>query len=70
MEEEIFFGTLSIFTFVTLPNGRQKRATLASIPCDYSDRKDVLIAFRMANPSHAEGMYIGARFNFSEGVSD
>jgi hypothetical protein len=67
--KESFFGTLSVFTFVTLPNGREKRVTLANIPCDYSERKDVFLAFKVANPSHAEGMHLGARFAYSEWVS-
>lgn len=39
------FGTLSIFMFVTLPNGRYKRASLASIPCEYSEREAVFRQF-------------------------
>ena len=31
------FGSLSIFMFVTLPNGRDKRVSLASIPCERVD---------------------------------
>jgi hypothetical protein len=67
--QENLFGTLSVFTFVTLPNGREKRVTLASINCDYSERKDKFLAFKMANPNIVEGMHLGARFTYSEWVS-
>jgi hypothetical protein len=67
---ESFFGTLSVFTFVTLPGGREKRVTLASIPCDYSERKGKFLDFRMANPNLVEGMHLGARFTYSEWVSE
>ena len=43
------FGTLSIFMFVTLPNGRDKRANLASIPCEYSEREAVFREFMDSN---------------------
>jgi len=38
-------GTLLILMFVTMPNGRLKRATLASIPCEYAERETVLRNF-------------------------
>lgn len=70
---ESFFGTLSVFTFVTVPNGsrpaREKRVTLASIECEYSERKDKFLEFKMANPNIAEGMHLGAKFTLSEWVS-
>jgi hypothetical protein len=68
MMKESFFGTLSIFTFVTLPNGREKRVTLASIPCDYSERKGKFFDFKMANPNIVDGMHLGARFTYNEPV--
>jgi hypothetical protein len=67
--QENLFGTLSIFTFVTLPDGREKRATLAIIDCEYAERKDKFLAFQMANPNIVEGMHLGARFTFSDWVS-
>ena len=63
------FGTLSIFTHVTLPDGREKRVTLANIECEYSKRKDMFLAFETANPGLAEKMQLGARFTCSEWVS-
>jgi hypothetical protein len=66
---ESFFGTLSVFTFVTLPDGREKRVSLARIPCEYTERKDTFLAFRMANPNISEGMHLGSRFDFSEWAS-
>jgi hypothetical protein len=67
--KESFFGTLSIFTFVTVPNGREKRVTLASIPCEYSERKDKFLEFKMANPNIAEGMHLCSKFTLSEWVN-
>ncbi len=67
--KENLFGTLSVFTFVTLPDGREKRVTLASIECDYSERKGKFLDFKMANPNIVEGMHLGARFTYSEWVS-
>lgn len=47
------FGMLSFFTFVTVPAGagrvREKRVTLASVGCEYSDCKAVLDNFRDLN---------------------
>ena len=65
--EEIF-GTLTVYTFVTLPDGQEKRASLARIPCEYAKREEKFLAFRMANPNIAKGMHLGARFDFSEWV--
>lgn len=67
--KENLFGTLSVFTFVTLPDGREKRVTLASIDCDYSERKGKFLDFKMANPNIVEGMHLGARFTYNEWVS-
>jgi hypothetical protein len=66
--KESFFGTLAICTFVTLPNGSEKRVTLASIQCDYAERKNVLLAFKMANPNLSEGMHLDSRFTYTECV--
>lgn len=63
--EETFFGVLSVFTFVTLPNGREKRVTLASIPCEYAERKGKFLDFKMANPGLAEAQHLGAEFKFN-----
>jgi hypothetical protein len=55
------FGSLSVFMFITLPSGRDKRVTLASIPCDYSEREEMFRKFIDDNgsrllkaPLHAE----------------
>ena len=40
-----FFGVLSVFTFVVLPNGRERRVTLAAIPCEYAERESALRKF-------------------------
>ena len=66
---ENFFGTLSIFTFVTLPSGHEKRVTLANIPCEYAQRKATFLAFKMANPNIEESLHLGSRFSFSEWVN-
>lgn len=70
---ENLYGTLSIFTFVTIPNGsqepREKRVTLANIECEYAERKDKFEAFIMANPNIRECMHLGARFKLSEWVN-
>lgn len=65
---ENFFGTLSVFTFVTLPNGREKKVTLASINCEYSERKAKFLDFKVANPNISDNMDLSARFNFSDWV--
>lgn len=39
------FGSLSVFMFVTMPNGRDKRVSLATIPCDYAERETLFRKF-------------------------
>lgn len=48
---EKFFGSLSVFMFVTMPNGRDKRVSLATIPCEYAERESVFRSFVDANGS-------------------
>lgn len=54
------FGSLSIFMFVTLPSGRDKRVTLATIPCERVDCEDLFSKFvedngaRLKSEIHAE----------------
>lgn len=38
-------GVLSVFMFVTMPSGRDKRVSLALIPCDYEDREAIMARF-------------------------
>lgn len=66
MEDSI--GTLSIFTVVNLPDGREKRVTLANIVCEYAERKDKFAAFQMANPCF-DKFVLGAKFTYTEWVS-
>ena len=69
MDNDDFFGVLSVFTFVTLPNGRDKRVNLASIGCSYSERKEKFAEFKNVNASLAKASQLGAEFKFQEFVT-
>jgi UDP-N-acetylmuramyl tripeptide synthase len=64
------FGMLSFFIFVTVPAGgervREKRVTLASVSCEYSDCKAVLENFRDENPMLHKANRIHAEFIMRE----
>lgn len=64
-----FFGVLSVFTFVVLPNGRERRVTLASIHCEYAERESVLRKFVDDNGARLLKAPIGAEFVLREPVS-
>ena len=63
-----FHGFLSVFMFVTLPHnrGRDKKVTLATIPCAYTERERCLSEFREAN--YNLGAHVFAEFTFRESV--
>ena len=62
------FGSLSVFMFVALPNGRDKRVTLASIPCDYAEREEVFRKFVDDNGPRLLKSLIHAEFVARESV--
>ena len=54
--------------FVALPNGRDKRVTLASIPCDYAEREEVFRKFVDDNGPRLLKSLIHAEFVARESV--
>jgi hypothetical protein len=64
------FGMLSFFIFVTVPAGaertREKRVTLASVGCEFSDCEAVLEKFRDENPMLHKATRIHAEFVMRE----
>ena len=63
---EQFFGSLSIVMFVTMPNGRDKRVTLATIPCAYAEREAVFRKFIDDNGSRLLKAHCYAEFVLRE----
>ena len=65
----MFYGAVKFFTFVSIPQGdgssRMKRATLATVYCDYADAGKKMIEFREAN-DHIRDIH--ARFEYSEHI--
>ena len=45
-----FFGNLKISMFITMPNGRDKRTLLASIPCEHAECESTFRKFMDNNP--------------------
>ena len=66
---EHFFGSLSIVMFVTMPNGRDKRVTLATIPCEYAEREAVFRKFIDDNGSRLLKAHCLAEFVMRQPVS-
>ena len=62
------FGTLSVFMFVTMPSGRDKRVSLASIPCCYAQRDEVFRKFVDDNGSRLLKADLYAQFMLRESV--
>jgi hypothetical protein len=62
------FGSLSVFMFVTLPSGSDKRVMLASIPSDYSERDEMFRKFIDANGSRLLKASVHAEFVARESV--
>lgn len=58
------FGFVEVFMFVAVSE-RNKRVTLAKIPCDYHEADDRFLEFRKAN-ERIHSADIHARFQFSE----
>ena len=56
------FGSLSVFMFVTLPSGRDKRVTLASIPCELREREEIFRKFVDDNGSRLLKVTLHAEF--------
>ncbi len=61
-----FYGVLSVFMFITLPSGRDKKVTLATIPCSYAEKENALGEFKEAN--YNLGAHVFAEFSFREPV--
>ena len=58
------FGFVEMFMFVVV-SGRDKRVTLAKIPCDHHEAADKLFEFRKAN-ERIYGADIHAQFRFTD----
>ena len=63
------YGFLSIFMFVTMPSGRDKRVTLATIQCEYAEREAVFRKFIDDNGSRLLKAHCHAEFVMREPVS-
>ena len=61
-------GVLSVFMFVTMPSGRDKRVSLASIPCDYEDREAIMARFVEDNSIRVHRVSLHAEFVLREPV--
>lgn len=62
------FGSLSVFLIVSLPSGRSKRVSLASIPCEYAEREAVFSKFTEDNRHHLVKAALFAEFVMREPV--
>lgn len=63
------YGFLSIFMFVTMPSGRDKRVTLATIQCEYAEREAVFRKFVDDNGPYLIKAQLCAEFVMREPVS-
>ena len=62
------FGEVKFYTYVAIGddnNERHKRVTLATVPCDYVDRHEVVAKFKRDN-GFIDPMHIHAHFMMSE----
>lgn len=62
------YGNLSVFMYVVLPTGHEKRVSLASIPCEYEQREAVFRKFVDCNGHRLMKDYPQAQFVFRESV--
>lgn len=63
------FGYLRVFMFILLPNGREKRVNLATIPCNYSERHTAFRQFMDDNSVTLMKAHCGAQFVMNELVN-
>ena len=70
MSDVNLFGEVKFYTYVTIGDDHQerhKRVTLATLPCDYKDRHEVVARFKEKNASMFKEIH--AHFMASDYIS-
>jgi len=71
MSDVNLFGEVKFYTYVTIGDAqtweRHKRVTLATLPCDYKDRHEVVAKFKEKNASMFKEIH--AHFMASDYIS-